>query len=653
MFAHVDLEQPPRDTRVVRAAIHPAIGVARVGDSKTGFYVGPETDRPPAMKAGDMKDPTGALKREAARFRVYGYNAAGEAVCELTDDNADIAWTVQVANLKAAWYQFQIALDIPEAGDAKPSMLRNAAIHGAARDQLAIDPGPRTISGPSVSGKPYEFANGTFFDKEVYLGEVRTDDAGRLLFLGGHGVSASKDGTPATTFANNDNWHDDVSDGPVTATVSIDGQKLRVDPAWVVVAPPNYAPDLLGVRTMYDLQVDIFIQAGWLPQSQRISFTRDVYPVLERMARLQWVNAGFATGFGWSGREYFLDPLVLRRLASAAREDAELRDQVHNTFRDYARDGESPVPWPWIYGDSMSLPPVSERQNVMLSATQMRVLAMWAAGNFDADFDLAALEPIELDDLPTAERPAMLDRAALTFCLADAFHPGCEMTWPLRHATMYMAPFRLRHRPAGDPEHDLGSQLTPAAVAQVNGPLYGQSPGSLSRWMAVPWQTDTASCLSGYDAAYDLYLPTFWPARVPNQVLAGEDYDIVMDESRPLDERRAAFRRRATWLRWLKGDYKAQINEMITSFGKLGVVQTRPAPQDGAFGPEVLVETGVGFEGDVDPLRNLITLHVPAVRGEAPSAKAVAAAVDVLGEDPEHVMAGYIEKVDRFSRARR
>ena len=41
--------------------------------------------------------------------------------------------------------------------------------------------------------------------------------------------------------------------------------------------------------------------------------------------------------------------------------------------------------------------------------------------------------------------------------------------------------------------------------------------------MAVPWQTDTASCRSGYylgyGPRYDPYVPTFWPARVPNQVL--------------------------------------------------------------------------------------------------------------------------------------
>ncbi len=649
-----------RDRRILRAAIHPSIGVARVGDSTDGFYIGPETVRPIPMAPGEVKDATGALRRQVARFRIYGYNAAGEAVAELTVQDADIDWTVHVANTKAAWYEFQLALDIPEAEvatGAPASMLRNATITGRDRSKLVIDPGARTIAGAGTSGPEYRFDSGRFFDTNVYLGELRTDDAGRLLFLGGHGVSASSNDLPATTFANNDNWHDDVSDGPVTATVRIDGRGIPVDPAWVVVAPPNYAPEVVGVRTMYDLLHDVYVQSGVLAFPERVSFTDDVLPVLERMTMMQWVNQGFASRFGWGGREYFLDPRYLERLASDLPEHAELRNQIHSAFRDWDRDGESPIPWPWIYGDSMSLPPVSPRQNVSLSATQMRVLERWAAGDFEPGVDPGALEAFDLDDIALSRRPAMLDRASLTFCLADAFHPGCELTWPMRHPSMYMAPYRLRHRATDNPEPAIGTQLTPWAVAQVDGPLYGQSPGTLSRWMAVPWQTDTASCRSGYylgyGPRYDPYVPTFWAARVPNQVLTHDDYKIVMDESRPLAERSAAFERRAAWLRWLPGTYMHQINAMVDSFGLLGVVQTRPGPADGAFGPQLLVESDVGFGGSVDPHRNLLTLHVPEARDPERAELEIAAAVDAFDADPEHVTAGYIEKVDRFGRGQR
>jgi len=255
----------PADTKIVRAAIHPATGIARVGNSQE-FYIGPETIRSKPKGPGFYKDGNGALKREAARFRIYGYNGAGQVVSEVTSDLADIEWTVQVANQKAAWYQFQLALDIPEASDPNlpPSKRRNANVTGASRKNLAIDPGPRTISGPNRSGDPYKFDSGEFYGTPVYLGELQTDDAGRLIFLGGMGLSASKQGEtiPLTDFANNDGWHDDVSDGPVTATVSIDGEQVPVEPAWIITAPPNYAPDVIGVRTMYDLMQDVFVQSG-------------------------------------------------------------------------------------------------------------------------------------------------------------------------------------------------------------------------------------------------------------------------------------------------------------------------------------------------------------------------------------------------------
>ena len=87
------------------------------------------------------------------------------------------------------------------------------------------------------------FDGGRFLDIEVPLGELRTDDAGRLLVFGGTGHSGPAiPGTIAVTFANNDLWYDDTSDGPVDATVRIAGREIPVTGAWVVVAPPNYAP---------------------------------------------------------------------------------------------------------------------------------------------------------------------------------------------------------------------------------------------------------------------------------------------------------------------------------------------------------------------------------------------------------------------------
>ena len=210
----------------------------------------------------------------------------------------------------------------------------------------------------------------------------------------------------------------------------------------------------------------------------------------------------------------------------------------------------------------------------------------------------------------------MLDKAALQFCLADAFHPGCEMTWPVRHPSMYSAPFRFRHRPPSDPEPNYGKDLTTQNVEQPNGPLYAQAPGDITRWMALPWQGDTAFCRSGYDPEYDPYVPTFWPARVPNQVLTEDDYKIVVDTSRPIEERIAAWNRRAQWLRSLTGSIAEQMMQMIAEFGRMGIVEARPGVKEDPLFPETMyVETL--------PAERLEALRAQAVRlmAEAPAVR--------------------------------
>jgi hypothetical protein len=599
---------PCVDTTIVRAAIHPAIGIARIGDSLTEYYLGPQVTEPAKPPPGFYRDATGALKREAALFRLYGYNAAGEVVRELTADNADIVWTAHLANRKAQWYQFQLALDIPDAaGQAMPR--RNPKVPLAERDRLAIDPGPRSIGGKSVAGGPeHAFDTGKFKDTIVPLGELRTDAAGRLIVLGGLGKSASPSGAPVynpadpNSFNNADDWYDDISDGPVTASVSINGQAVPVEHAWVVVAPPNYGSDVIGWRTMYDLLVDTYIAAGTLPMPQSVSFSNDVLPFLQRLSNLQWVNKGFAALFGQGGPMDFTNPAFVARLAKApapaerntpADTWAELRRAILNAFRPFASPSYEPRLWPWLYGDAFGSSTPTAPLNVLdLPSVQQMMLQRWANGDFIGDWDPDRRPPATIEQVPLAAQPAMLDKAALHFCLADAFHPGCEMTWPMRHPSMNDKPFRIRLRPPGEPEPDYGSSLTPAIALQPGGPLYAQMPGSVSRWMAIPWQGDTAFCRSGYQPGFDPYVPAFWPARVPNQVLTEEDYAVVMDSSLPREARLAAFNNRAFWTRGLPRNVVDAMMKMVAHFADMGVVEPRPGiPFDPDFPDVIYVES--------------------------------------------------------------
>ncbi len=589
-----------QDTRIVRAAVHPAIGVARVGNSPDEFFIGPQVVEPAPNPAGFYRDARGALKRQAAEFRVYGYNEAGEVVRELTADWADITWFVHVANRKADWYQWQIAMDIPEAADVE---LPRRNLKVVARDTLVIDAGQQSITGKNHGPV---LCSGAFGGVPVKLGELRSDAQGRLLFLGGHGVSASPTGAPIyipadeNSFINADGWYDDTSDGPVSATVSIEGRSIPVEPAWVVTAPPNYAPQVKTQRTLYDVLNDLYVQAGWCPKPATVSFTADVYPILHRLSGLQWVNHGFATAFGHDARYDFENPEFVARLARKPPSgvydpDTELRRQIVNSFRPPIPGDGNQLPWPWLYGDGMTVP-ASEtpQQNASITQTQEDLLRRWADGDFQSDWGTAPKPAGSIDAVPVAEQPGMLDRAALEFCLADAFHPGCEMTWPMRHLSLYDKPFRIRRRPEGSPAPAYGTPIGQQQMLAVDGPLYAQGPGDLSRWMGLPWQADTAYCRAGYDAAYDPFLPTFWPARVPNHVLSAQDYAIVVDSSQPLATRIDAFVNRTNWNKPLHGTTAEQMEQMVRLFGSMGLVEVRPGVGDNPAFPATMMVAAYG-----------------------------------------------------------
>jgi hypothetical protein len=583
---------------IVQARIHPAIGIARIGNSDE-YFIGPEVPHPTPPPAGGYRDASGKLKRQAAMFRIYGYDADGHVVAELTTANATIDWTVHIANKKGAWYDFDAALDLPEAHDLK-SARRNAFVQGKDRDKLVIAPGPRSISGANQRSAPFD--TGEFLGQKVYLGELRTDSAGRLEFLGGEGVSDSPlPGFTLVTFANNPGWHDDTSDGPVMAKVELGGVTIPVDPAWVVTAPPNYSPDLVTPQTMYDVITDA-LSGVLLEVPTKPSFANDIFPLLRQFNDAQWVNFGFAVQFGWKAPNDFLRPEILTKLAAApvsSTDDpyGELRRQIFYSFRNPSSTTFEPLAWPPIYGDafgSYDAPPVA-RGGFSITPTLYNYLSQWMQGNFTADYDPSAKPPRGIDDVPLVEQPAMLDRAALHFCMGGPFHPGCEMTWPMRHSSMYRSPYRLRQHPAGLTKSDYGEFLTQATINASDGPLSVSGPGDISKWMAVPWQTDTASCRAGYPGTEfpsDPFIPTFWPSRVPNNVLTDAEYDIIINPGTSPEARMAAFNRRPFWLRSLhmRAPYIEQITKMITHFGDLGLILKREARVEG-IPPVVYVET--------------------------------------------------------------
>jgi sugar lactone lactonase YvrE len=123
--------------------------------------------------------------------------------------------------------------------------------------------------------------------------------------------------------------------------------------------------------------------------------------------------------------------------------------------------------------------------------------------------------------------------------------------------------------------------------------------------MGVPWQADAASCRFGYVKEVSPVLPTFWSARIPNSVLTAEDYAIVVDTDKSLEDRRAAFGRRANWERYLTTkDSGTVLSLMVQEWFKLGVVRERPGPKDKVFPARMAVESRVGFVGQAPDTPN-------------------------------------------------
>ncbi len=290
--------------------IHPAIGIARVGNSNEQFYLAPETTgalpiectangTPKVTPEGtyqrvtEFKDQDLKVKKQGARFGIYVYDAnnpngrpiqPGDVIQGVGSKGklVDIEWTVWLANKKASWYQFN-QLEGEHGYDAGTHPLRNASITNADERQklLIIDPGPQSINctkyttASFAKGQNPNYAQ-TFppplqpFSIDT-LGSIMTNDQMELVVLGGQGNSGTMANDPSQPriehYANNDGWFDDTSDGPVYAKLIYADERDNQyryaavqDPSWVVVGYPRYVPQIVDMVTGKDVLDDLNVR---------------------------------------------------------------------------------------------------------------------------------------------------------------------------------------------------------------------------------------------------------------------------------------------------------------------------------------------------------------------------------------------------------
>jgi hypothetical protein len=579
-----------------RFRIHPAIGIARLGNSPDKFYIAPDTggelpiqcdeDGNPVVDAQgnelrvtDFKDAGGRILRQAARFRVFVYDdkspegrelLIGDQVDIVNRKNGqlltfrieDIHWSAYLANKKACWYAF--AETDGEHGYTADHPLRNADItNSEERQRLIIDPGPRSVS--FLGAQRAVFGNDsvgpTSFPPELVphsiteLGELRCTrqaNANRLLVLGGFGNSGTMldgFGNPKIEeYANNDGWFDDTSDGPVHAQffgtlLAVDGNKVpedkpklapaAVDPAWVIVGYPRYVPQALDIVTMDDLVFDIAVrQFGYVPYLYGVPpydgsvavpqdkagleiwrgqakwntrfrpyFRRDILPILLRpLAAQNFMDLDPLTGgnphsAAPGGNFDFADlavPPFPGEPEADRRRRHDMRQLLYGVLRKSGEENELLAPsqpskpgytlfaMPLLCGDN-PLSNVAPSKFLRLTDTMLFLLKQWADGLF-IDEQVEGIVPGPMHPGPGSA----LDRGALAAGLGGAFCPGAEACWIMRNPAIYAAAYRIN--PSTTVSQGELAQPDEADLAS------GLEPGDLTRYSAVPWQSDFNEC---------------------------------------------------------------------------------------------------------------------------------------------------------------
>ena len=558
--------------------IHPAIGVARVGNSDE-FVIAPETmagsqvegwqnltgglpvkagseDEP--VRSSDLRDARQALKRHAARFRIFAY-PNGKAETWPRGDGAevtiganvggkvvkDIIWTVHVANKKANTFVLKEtgiqglasfadgrlppirnpSMTDPHAGQP-PVKRRIDVLNDPQRvRQLTIDPGPRTIRGASASpvsfDRPtpasyYDDAKGKVVKLATYpksfpddlftdmlapsgaidtLGELLTDANGRLLVLGGRGRAAAWKAGGAAPLG------DDVNNNQWFDDTS-DGP--------------------VAATLVFDDDTRAKVHGAWVTTTDP-SFAPQILNVVSLWDDIydSWV------------RRLDLAPQIFDETRGGYQKDYKpgFDDQLAPIFKSAALQHWTANLSAKGISAHAALGAITAKDDP--ATTDLAGIAAIFRDPNAQDQNNRALMPMHLGDGneafltlrrtqffflkrwnqgaghfrpgPSARMGAgeQLDKVTLVNCLGGRFSPGIDMTFIMREPAIYEqpwkthggGPFRIRGKPlAYDPASPADKPLLTCGYVPRHADSDGLEPGDLSKFMAIPWHTDYNSC---------------------------------------------------------------------------------------------------------------------------------------------------------------
>ncbi|MDH7447857.1 LodA/GoxA family CTQ-dependent oxidase [Aquimarina sp. 2201CG14-23] len=676
--------------------IYPSIGITRMGNgpaTKEQVIFSPEI---PWANLYDTDQnyltPDGALKKQAQRFYIYECDEEGKPVRVIDPKDYDINWTVEVANKKPFWYDFNNSLDLSVVADNQnlsPNFVEKNIAPGVGakrrnpnvlnqgireeggydyRKELVNSPEPVHVSDaykrqeiqgrfPFTKGKTVSLLAASLNSnaKQVNLGTAEYDD-GTLIFYPADGISASLNPSDLNTdFADNSNWYDDICDGRITAKIKDkkNGKEYNLtdanSAAWVASAPPDYAPQIQPISTMFDLV------CGAANESYEPELSL-VFPMMYRLYRMQWVNLGdfLAPSF-----KETIDKLIKENkfkyiydkgnTPEEKKEATEVREHIFNKFRnpiyDYNNEpiipskdmtnitnrgsGKETLQLPYYPGDGIDYPG-SPAQWFAIPPMLYIELEKWKNGAFETP------EHFHFDDInemgayyrerfieaskDDSKKPLLMTRAVLETLYGGGFHPGVELTWPMRHDMIYaenkmiypyvseengynygfygLREVRLNAATVEEQErifyNDFGFQMDSDDIAAsmkkgADHWLWKITPGDLTKWMGIPWQSDAGSCQAVFvEKQYPI--PSWWAANLPVQVIPEDAYHKLLDPNILLETKHNIYASRLAWLHTTdtgfigyhaEGGYLNGLINMVYKWKDIGVVTGRKLDVEG------------------------------------------------------------------------
>ncbi|OED40524.1 hypothetical protein AB832_03590, partial [Flavobacteriaceae bacterium (ex Bugula neritina AB1)] len=694
-----------KDPKKPSFRIYPSIGIARMGNgpaTKEDVVFSPEVPWKNLFDTDFVPHTSdGALKKQAQRFYIYKCDDQGNPIEKINARDYDIEWFVEVANKKPFWYDFNNSLDLSVNMDDKVNHHNNKNLSIAFyEDRIApgISASSRNPNIPSegvqergIPNSRKELVNGPNFGsvslannrmeleglfpfprvgtesniankmktvpKTVKLGTIEYDKDdhkpetnGSLIFYSGDGISASLNPSDLNTdFADNSNWYDDICDGRVTAkltpkgggeTIFLDGPETA---AWIATAPPDYAPQINPISSLYDLVTG----ADPKPlETNEASLLSMVLPLFFKFYQMQWVNL---SDFLAPSFKEVIDKLTHNGnfdfLYTNSPESQATREAIFTLFRNprynYINEGIipskdvtsfdslgiPPIPYklPYYVGDGVNYPG-SPAQWFAIPPFLYDQLEQWSKGNFTTPPELTKFNPEDMvqlgeyyqNDFVNAasdpkKAPLLMTRAVLETLYGGGFHPGVELTWPMRHAQMYCENTLTFDSVNGTEKYDLyglrevrinsaskevqdqvffndfGFLMTPEDVRKsmdANNPeywLWQITPGDLTKWMGIPWQSDAGSCQAVWiDSHYPV--PSWWAANLPIDVLTNESYQAIKNPDTLPDTKRNLYASRQPWLQTTdagyvgyhaEGGYLNGLINMVYRWDQIGSVAAR------------------------------------------------------------------------------